>query len=90
MSSDTNTVKNLPAYGFVEMGSGEQARHAVSSLEGSLFATLRHNSCIHSRLSFPSDGRKGDPSMSRVNWKLLQNRYILENTPVPPTSGRSD
>ena len=25
-------------YGFVEMGSGEQARHAVSSLEGALFA----------------------------------------------------
>jgi RNA recognition motif-containing protein len=24
-------------YGFVEMGSGEQARHAVSSLEGALF-----------------------------------------------------
>ena len=24
-------------YGFVEMGSGEQARHAVSTLEGTLF-----------------------------------------------------
>ncbi|MBH0201457.1 MAG: RNA-binding protein [Nitrospira sp.] len=25
-------------YGFVEMGSGEQARHAVSALEGASFA----------------------------------------------------
>jgi hypothetical protein len=28
--------------------------------------------------------------MSRINWKRLQNRYILENTPIPATSGRSD